>query len=132
MLFRSNIGTGQLGAQQNILNLQNTVGGQQQNQMQNIINNAINNYAMAQQNPQNQLTFMNSLLRGLPMQATTAQSYQAAPSAKNQLTSLGLGAAGLGKLYGGAKGGLPKDFKKKRASGLDTLGMYNVLKGSAA
>ena len=64
-----------------------------------------------------QLANMSNLLRGLPMQATTVQGYQAAPSPISQLGGLGLTTAGiLGQMKTGATGGQPKDFKKKRAS----------------
>jgi hypothetical protein len=47
-------------------------------------------------------------LRGLPMQATTAQSYQAAPSTLSQIAGLGTtGIAGLG-LYNTMKRGAPQ------------------------
>jgi hypothetical protein len=44
-----------------------------------------------------QLGNMSNLLRGLPMQATTAQTYQASPSTLSQVAGLGTaGIAGLG------------------------------------
>jgi len=43
------------------------------------------------------LANMSNLLRGLPMQSTTVQGYQAAPSAISQIGGLGTaGIAGLG------------------------------------
>lgn len=88
------LGGQQLGAQQGIIGLQNQLGTQQQQQQQNIINQAIQNYAVAQQYPQQQLAFMNAQLRGLPLQQTSVQQYQAPPSSLSQVTGLGL--AGLG------------------------------------
>ena len=119
----ANIGGQALQAQQGILGLQQQTGAQQQAQQQNIINQAIQNYATAQQYPQQQLAFMNSMLRGLPLQTMTTQGYQAAPSGLSQLT--GLGTAGLGayKLATMAEGG------EVGGDGLDTLGMYNAMKG---
>jgi hypothetical protein len=77
--------------------LQAGYGAQQQAQQQNIINQGIQNYATAQQYPQQQLAFMNSMLRGLPLQTQTVQGYQAAPSNVSQLAGLGTaGIAGLG------------------------------------
>ena len=108
-----NLGTQQLAAQQNVLGTQNQYGGQQQAYNQNILNQAIQNYAMQQQYPQQQLAFMNAQLRGLPMQASTTQSYQAPPSYLSQAAGLGMGAYGLSRLAG-KKGGLPKDFEKKK------------------
>ena len=88
------IGGQRLGAQQGIISAQSQAGSQQQQQEQNIINQAIQNYATAQQYPQQQLSFMNAMLRGLPTQQTTTNAYQATPSALNQISGLGL--AGLG------------------------------------
>jgi hypothetical protein len=88
------LGGQQLAAQQGIAQSQMQAGTAEQQQQQNIINQAVQNYAQAQQYPQQQLSFMNAMLRGLPTQSTTTQNYQAAPSALNQMT--GLGIAGLG------------------------------------
>lgn len=92
----SNIGTAQLGAQTGILNLQNQIGGQQQNQEQQVINQAIQNYANAQQQPLNNLNQFNALLRGYALPGTTTTQYQAQPTFANQLT--GFGTAGIGAL----------------------------------
>jgi hypothetical protein len=93
----ANIGGQQLQAQQGIYGLQNQVGAQQQAAQQDIINQQIQNYAVAQQYPQQQLSFMNAMLRGLPMQSGTTQMYQAQPSAVSQAAGLGTaGIAGLG------------------------------------
>ena len=97
----ANIGGQQLGAQQNIIAAQSQAGQQQQTQQQNIINQAIQNYATAQQYPQQQLSFMNSMLRGLPTQQTTTATYQAAPSTVNQITGLGLAGLGAYNAFGG-------------------------------
>jgi hypothetical protein len=93
----ANIGGQELQAQQGIYGLQNQYGTQQQQQQQNIINQAIQNYATAQQYPQQQLAFMNAQIRGLPLQTMTTQGYQAAPSTLSQVAGLGTtGIAGLG------------------------------------
>jgi hypothetical protein len=95
----ANIGGQQLQAQQGIIGLQNQMGAQQQAQQQNIINQGVQNYANAQQYPYMQLGFMSNLLHGLPLQATTSQTYQAAPPVSQQMLGLGLGAAGLSKAF---------------------------------
>ena len=95
------IGGQQLGAQQNIIAAQSQAGQQQQTQQQNIINQAIQNYATAQQYPEQQLSFMNSMLRGLPTQQTTTATYQAAPSTVNQITGLGIAGLGAYNAFGG-------------------------------
>ena len=105
----ANIGGQQLQGQQGILNLQNQMGSQMQTQEQNKINQAIQNYAMQQQYPMQQLSAMSGLLRGLPLQSATTQSYQAAPSAISQLSGLGLtGAAAYGMMK--KEGGVIKSY----------------------
>lgn len=111
------IGGQQLGAQQNIINTQSQLGAQQQQEQQNIINQGIQNYATAQQYPQQQLAFMNAQLRGLPLQTSTVQGYQAAPNPITQFGGLGATALGAYGAAGGFKaaGGVIKE--KKMASG---------------
>ena len=94
------LGTQQLGAQQNIINLQSQAGAQQQAQEQQKINQSIQDYATAQQYPYMQLGIMNSMLRGLPLQSSTTQMYQAQPSTGQQLLGYGLGALGAYKAFG--------------------------------
>jgi hypothetical protein len=93
------LGTQQLGAQTNILNLQSQAGAQQQAQEQQKINQSIQDYATAQQYPYMQLGVMNSMLRGLPLQSSTTQMYQAQPSTGQQLLGYGLGALGAYKAF---------------------------------
>lgn len=93
---------GQLGMQQQqaatgILGLQQQFGAMQQAQEQQNINQAIQNYATAQMYPQQQLGFLNAMIRGMATPTTTTQTYQAAPSITSQLAGLGTaGIAGLG------------------------------------
>jgi len=94
------LGTQQLGAQSNIINLQSQAGAQQQAQEQQKINQSIQDYATAQQYPYMQLGIMNSMLRGLPLQSSTTQMYQAQPSTGQQLMGYGLGALGAYKAFG--------------------------------
>lgn len=115
---------GQLGQQQQaaatgILGLQSQLGGQQQQQQQQIINQAIQNYATAQQYPQQQLSFLNALIRGMATPTTTVESYQAAPSIGSQIAGLagtGISAYGLSQI-GKKKGGAIKDT----GQGIDEL-----------
>ena len=106
------LGGQQLQAQQGIYNAQTAAGAAQQAQQQQMINQAIQNYAVAQQYPQQQLAFMNAQLRGLPLQSSTVQQYQAAPSAVSQAAGIGTaGIAGLG-LYN-AMSGNTSDIRAK-------------------
>jgi hypothetical protein len=119
-------GAGQLGSlagQQtqtglNISQAQQAAGAAQQAQQQNIINQQIQNYATAQQYPMMQLSNMSGLLRGLPLQSTTTQTYQAAPSSVSQLAGLGTAALGVSKLAGAKAGGSVKDIKKMVTGGI--------------
>tara|TARA_R110000868_G_scaffold44815_8_gene149276 strand:+ start:1013 stop:3991 length:2979 start_codon:yes stop_codon:yes gene_type:complete len=125
-----NLGGAQLSAQQGIANLQNQYGQQQQQQQQNIINQAVQNFATEQQYPFMQLGMMNSMLRGLPMQQSSTQMYQAPPNPLTQLAGVASGVYGMSqpRAAGGvikAAGGLPmrmfsdkqlKDVQKSPAS----------------
>lgn len=86
------------------LQAQYGMGKEQQTMEQNKINQAISNYATAQQYPFMQLGIMNSMLRGLPLQQTTTASYQQQPSTAQQLT--GLAGAGLSYFGGKKEGGI--------------------------
>jgi hypothetical protein len=90
------LGTQQLAAQTGILGLQNQIGGQQQGQQQQIINQAIQNYAQAQEAPMTAFNQYNALLRGYAVPGTTTTQYQAQPTLGNQLA--GYGTAGVSAL----------------------------------
>jgi hypothetical protein len=121
------LGQNQYGQQVSNINLQNQLGTQQQNLEQNKINQQIQNYATDQQWGMQQLANMNSMLRGLPMQNTTTQTYQAAPSTVSQLAGLGTAAYGASKLA--AEGGSTKDIKKRKSAGLAAGALNRVMKG---
>jgi hypothetical protein len=102
-----------LAAQQGIIGTQSQQGGLEQQNQQNIINQAVQNYATAQQYPYMQLGQLNAMLRGLPMQQSSTSMYSAAPNTASQLA--GLGTAGLGgaAMYNAAtraKGGQVKSM----------------------
>lgn len=115
--------TNMLGQQQqNQLGLygaQSAMGGQQQALEQAKINQAMQDYANAQQYPLMQLGTMSNMLRGLPMQASTTNQYAASPNPLSQaIGTIGAGtsiynaynptargAAG-GEVKGYAKGGI--------------------------
>ena len=90
------IGQQQLGAEQGILGLQNQLGGQQQQNQQNVINQAMQNYGNQQSFADTKAANIMNLIRSTP---TTQQQtvYQAPPSAISQAAGLGTaGIAGLG------------------------------------
>lgn len=122
------LGQNVYGQQMGINQLQNQYGAQQQQLAQSKINQQIQDYATAQQYPMMQLANMNALTRGLPMQASTTQVYQAAPSMASQLAGLGTAAYGLSQLgestAAKAKGGQIKE--KKRPAGLAELALMKM------
>ncbi len=117
------LGAQQLAAQQGIIGTQSQMGAQQQALEQQKINQAIQDYATAQQYPFMQLGTLSALLRGLPLQQATTQQYQAAPSALSQLSGLGLtGAAAYGLMK--KKGG---KITEKSGSDLADLRLHKLL-----
>jgi hypothetical protein len=117
------LGNQQLAAQTGILGLQNQIGGQQQAQEQAITNQAIQNYAQAQEAPMTALNQYNALLRGYAVPGTTTAQYQAQPSLANQLAGYGTAAVGASQLMGKKKGGTVR-------SGIADLGLYNATSGA--
>ena len=101
-------------------------GGQQQQQQQNILNQQYQDFLTQKQNPYNQLSFMQSMLAGLPMQSSVQNVYSN-PNMLSQVAGA-VGTAYMGnKLFNGASGGLPEDFKEtKRPAGLAELAIYKM------
>jgi hypothetical protein len=96
------LGGQELAAKQSILGTQAQQGALEQQNQQNIINQSVQNYATAQQYPFLQLGMLNSMLRGLPMQQSSTQMYQAAPSQMSQLAGLGTAGLGAAAMYNAA------------------------------
>jgi len=119
------LGTQQLAAQQGILGTQAQMGAQQQALEQAKINQAIQDYATAQQYPFMQLGMLNAMLRGLPLQQGTTQMYQAAPNIGTQIAGAGTAAAGLYGLLR-KKGGKIEDPDKKK-SGLADIQLHRLV-----
>lgn len=118
-------GLGQLGNtqyQQNmgINALQNQYGLQQQAQMQKDIDTKYQDFLNYQNYPYKQLGFMSDIIRGVPLTQTGSSLYQAAPSTAQNIASLGLGAAGISKLF--ADGG-----EVKSGGGLGALALNNLV-----
>ena len=120
------LGGAQLQAQQGIIGLQNQMGGQQQAMEQAKINQATQDYATQQQYPLLQLGMMSNMLRGLPMQATTTQTYQAAPAPITQGLGLLAGAAGAKQAGLFAEGGTIKDLASGGVAGYANRGMVQA------
>lgn len=120
------LGSQQLAAQTGILGLQNQIGAQQQGQEQQYINQAIQNFAQAQENPMQKYNQINALVRGYAVPGSTTSQYQAAPSLVSQAAGLGMAGYGLSQLSGAgkAKGGRIKE--KKRPAGLTELALMKM------
>lgn len=124
---------GALGEQQykqelGLLGQQMEVGGKQQAYEQARLNQKIQDYATAQQYPFIQLGTLSNMLRGLPMQASTTQMYQAQPPLMQQ--AVGLAGAGA-NLYQAmkAEGGAIKEMASGGiASGVDPNKLPSMMK----
>ena len=121
------LGGQQLAAQQGILGMQSTVGAQQQALDQAAKNQAIQDYANAQQYPLMQLGTMSNMLRGLPMQASTTNQYAASPNPLSQaIGTVGAGASIYNAMAPkGAAGGVPSEFKYAKG-GITSIPRYDM------
>jgi hypothetical protein len=120
----ANIGQTQYGQNMGILNAQNQLGGQQQQQTQNILNTQYQDYLNAQNYPYKQLGFMSDMLRGLPLTQQSSSVYSTPPSMLSQVAGLGISGKALGAF---AKGGAVEDVEyRDRPAGLADLAIYNM------
>jgi hypothetical protein len=115
-----NLGQNQFGQQMGINQLQSQYGGQQQQQVQNVLNNQYQDYLGFQNYPYKQLGFMSDMLRGLPLTQQSSTIYSQAPSMVSQVAGLGTAALGASKLF--AKGGAVDDTP----AGLADLAIYQM------
>ena len=122
-----NLGQTQFGQQQGAINTQNQLGTQQQQQQQNIMNQQYQDFLAQKQNPYNQLSFMQSMLSGLPLQSTVQNVYSN-PNLLAQVAGAGLTAASINNSFGNplkfAKGGAIKE--RKRPAGLAELAIHQM------
>jgi hypothetical protein len=114
------LGQNQFGQQMGINQLQSQYGGQQQQQVQNVLNNQYQDYLGFQNYPYKQLGFMSDMLRGLPLTQQSSTIYSQAPSMVSQVAGLGTAALGASKLF--AKGGAVDE----RPAGLAELAIHNM------
>jgi hypothetical protein len=115
------LGNTQYNQNLGVIGLQNQLGGQQQQQVQNAMNVDYSNFQNQQNYPYQQMNFMSNLIRGLPMNQQATSIYQAPPSTLSQVAGLGLTAAGLGAFK--AKGGT---IKEKKSHGLADLALAQI------
>lgn len=120
-----NLGQIESQQQQNILNIQNAIGAQQQALEQQKLNQAYQDFLTEQNLPFKQLGFMSDLIRGMPLgQTSTQQVYGSPGSPIGQLAGLGIGAAGLSKLVA-KEGGLMKSYAEGGVT--DDRSIENIL-----
>ena len=117
---------GQLGQQQYQQNmginaLQNQYGLQQQAQVQKGLDTQYQDFLNAQNYPYKNLSFMSDIIRGVPLTQTGSSIYQAPPSTMQNITALGLGAAGISKLM--AEGGMAYS----NGGGIGALALNNLV-----
>ena len=118
-----NVGQNLYGQNISNINTQAQLGGQQQQQVQNILNQQYQDFLTQQQYPFQQLSYMSNMLRGVPLSQGAQTVYQQPPSMLSQVAGAGLSLASLGNLFGGtnkAKGGSIKE-KKGGPAGLSAL-----------
>lgn len=118
-----NIGNQQYQQNMGVNALQNQYGLQQQAQMQKDLDTRYQDYLNYQNYPYKQIGFMSDILRGVPLTQTGSSVYQAPPSTAQNIASLGLGAAGVSKLWGGANGGVAMS----NGGGLGALALNNLV-----
>lgn len=117
----ANIGTAQQQADLARMGFQSEMGAMQQAREQQIINQAVQNYAMAQENPFQRLSQYSGLIRGYATPTTTVSQYTASPSFAQTAAGGAALAYGIGQA-GKKKGG------KVEEEGIDSLALYNVMK----
>ena len=115
------LGSTQFGQNLALNQLQAQYGGQQQQKMQDILGAQYQDFLNYQNFPYKQMAFMSDIIRGVPLTQTGTSLYQAPPTAMQNITALGLGAAGLGKLF--AEGG---HVKNEKGAGLGALALNTI------
>ena len=114
-----NLGQTQYGQNMGINQMQNQLGGQQQQQVQNVLNNQYQDYLNYQNYPYKQMGFMSDMIRGLPLTQQSQTMYQQPPSMLQQVAGAGLVAKGLGMYAGGGS-------VDERPAGLADLAIYRM------
>jgi CRISPR/Cas system-associated protein endoribonuclease Cas2 len=92
------LGQTQFGQQQGAIQAQAAAGAQQQAMEQQKMSQAYQDFLSQRGYPQQQLSFMSDILRGVPLGQQTQVQYQAPPPMASQLAQLGLGAYGFSQM----------------------------------
>ncbi len=119
------LGQQQFGQEQAITAGQQAAGSQQQQLQQAQLQQQYQDFLTQRGYPQQQLSYMSDMLRGLPMSQATTQQYTAPPSPLSQVAGLGLAAYGATKAKDGG-------VIKMKNGGLVGLGLHNMAKGDKA
>jgi len=120
----ADIGQTQYGQNLGLLDVQNRFGGQQQQQVQNVLNNQYQDFLNYQNQPYKQMGFMSDIIRGLPMSQLSSTMYQTPPSMLQQVAGLGITGKALGAFK---KGGAVEDVEyRDKPAGLADLAIYNM------
>lgn len=96
-------GLGQATQQAGITDIQTLLnsGAMQQGQTQAGLDMAYQDFLSQRDYPRQNLNWLSGILRGVPVSANSSVvGYQPAPSTLSQISGLGLGAAGLAKMFG--------------------------------
>ena len=120
-----NLGGAQYQQNMGINALQNQYGLQQQSQVQKELDTGYQDFLNYQNYPYKQIGFMSDIIRGAPLSATGTSIYQAPPSTMQNITSLGLGAAGISQLMG--KGSADGGMVTSRGGGIGALALNNLV-----
>ena len=100
------LGQTQFAQQQGAIQAQSAAGAQQQAQDQQGLTQAYQDFLTQRGYPQQQLSFMSDILRGVPLGQQTQVQYQAPPSMASQVAGLGMAGYGAYKMFGAKDGGL--------------------------
>ena len=120
----ADIGQTQYGQNIGLLNLQNQFGGQQQQQVQNVLNNQYQDFLNYQNYPYKQMGFMSDMIRGLPLTQQSQTMYTPPPSMLQQVAGAGITGKALGVFK---KGGAVEDVEyRDKPAGLADLAVYNM------
>jgi len=114
------LGQQQYGQETGLLGQQMEVGGKQQAYEQARLNQRIQDYATEQQYPFIQLGTLSNMLRGLPMQASTTQLYQAQPPLMQQAVGLAGAGANLYQAFGNKQAKEGGAIKEMASGGIAT------------
>jgi hypothetical protein len=118
------LGQTQFGQQQQAMNARAAAGAQQQAMEQQKLTQQYQDFLTQRGYPQQQLSFMSDILRGIPLSQQTQQQFTAPQSFASQAAQLGLGAYGMTKAFG-AEGGQVKTFAEGGIADA-APGSYNV------